>query len=135
MFYQTDTKTGKVIGLVGTHVDDFMLAGDKKWLSEMKKKVAENFTVGTEEAGDYLYCGHRIKQSGKQLTLDQEEFAAEIKPLIIDPGRKKDNSAPVNDKERSQIRSYAGKLGWLGRTTSPGWPSGAAGGPAGKGVG
>ena len=119
MFYQTDTKTGRVIGLVGTHVDDFMLAGDKKWLSEMKKKVAENFTVGTEEAGDYLYCGHRIKQSGKQLTLDQEEFAAEIKPLVIDPGRKKDNSAPVNDKERSQIRSYAGKLGWLGRTTRP----------------
>ena len=119
MFYQTDTATGKVVGLIGTHVDDFLMAGSKPWLNAMKKKVAENFTVGSEESQDYLYCGHRIKQDGKQLTLDQEEFAAEIKPLLIEPGRKKNNQAPVTDKERAQIRSYAGKLGWLGRTTRP----------------
>ena len=33
--------------------------------------------------------------------------------------RKKQDSDKVTDAERKMIRSYAGKLGWLGRTTRP----------------
>ena len=58
-------------------------------------------------------------KDGQTLTLHQKEFAAEVKELVIKPDRKKDNSVPVTETERSQIRSLTGKLGWLGRTTRP----------------
>ena len=113
------TKDGELKGMIGTHVDDFLMAGTREWLDNIIKKIKENFLMGKVESTDYLYCGHRIKLKDGKLTLDQREFVKDIKPLIIAPGRKKQDDAPVTEKERSTIRSYAGKLGWLGRTTRP----------------
>ena len=121
LFYDRDSKTGELRGLVGTHVDDFLLAGSTKWVKEMTKKIQKSFLLGSIEEKDYLYCGHRIRQDRKAgtLTIDQEEFAREIKPLVIQPGRRRQLQEGVTEAERSTIRSYAGKLGWLGRVTRP----------------
>ena len=39
--------------------------------------------------------------------------------MIIQPDRKKQDAEPVTEKERKQIRSLAGKIGWLARGTRP----------------
>ena len=121
LFYDKDEKTGQLRGLVGTHVDDFLLAGDTKWIKDMTKKIQSSFLLGTIEEKDYLYCGHRIKQDREAglLTIDQEEFARDIKPLVIKPERKRQSQEKVTEAERTLIRAYSGRLGWLGRVTRP----------------
>ena len=121
LFHDKDEKTGELRGMVGTHVDDFLLAGNTRWIKEMTKKIQKSFLLGTIEEKDYLYCGHRIRQDREagSLTIDQEEFAMEIKPLVIKPERRRQTQEKVTEAERSAIRSYAGKLGWLGRVTRP----------------
>ena len=119
LFYERNTKTGEVRGLVGTHVDDFIIGGKKDWVADITKKIEQRFKLGKMEKGDYLYCGHRIKQAGGRLTLDQEEFAKQVKPLVINPERSRQPQEDVTNAERTQIRAFAGKLGWLGRTTRP----------------
>ena len=118
-FYDLDSKTGEIRGMVGTHVDDFFLGGKTAWVEETTKKIQKKFLLGTIEKGNYLYCGHRIKQQDGRLTIDQEEFAAEVKPIVISPARKRQGREPVTEEERKIIRSAAGKLGWLGRVTRP----------------
>ena len=113
------TKDGEIRGMIGTHVDDFLLAGNRKWLDDIIKRIKENFLLGKVESGSYLYCGHRIRSKDGQVTIDQREYVNDIKPLVIPPGRKSDNAASVTEQEKKIIRSYAGKLGWLGRTTRP----------------
>ena len=118
LFFAKDNR-GELMGVIGTHVDDFIMAGKRPWLNDIMKKIKDIFLMGKVETGSYLYCGHRISTEGGKLTLDQRDFANEIKPLVISPARKRQDDEAVSDKERSIIRSYAGKLGWLGRTTRP----------------
>ena len=118
LFFMKD-RAGKLLGMIGTHVDDFIMAGKDSWLTTITEKIKEEFLLGTMEKEDFLYCGHRVKQQGTRLTLDQEEFAKTIKPLVISPERKRQGAEKVTEQERATIRAYAGKLGWLGRTTRP----------------
>ena len=119
LFYERNRKTGEIRGMIGTHVDDFIIGGKKDWVAAITKRIESEFKLGKIERGDYLYCGHRIKQAKGRLTLDQEEFAKQVKPLIIHPKRSRQPDQDVTDTERTQLRAYAGKLGWLGRTTRP----------------
>ena len=118
LFFMKDKK-GRLLGMIGTHVDDFIIAGKDGWINAITEKIKKEFLLGTMEKEDFLYCGHRIKQQAGRLTLDQEEFAKTIKPLVISPERKRQGAEEVTEKERTVIRGYAGKLGWLARTTRP----------------
>ena len=119
VFYFRDGKTGQLKGVIGTHVDDFLITGEDSWRKDICKKIAAKFELGKIEDGDFLYCGHRIVQTAEKLVLKQEEFAEEIKPFNISPERKRESAEEVTDKERGQIRSGAGKLGWIARLTRP----------------
>ena len=118
LFFAHD-KDGKLIGIIGTHVDDFLIVGSQEWIDNMLAKIKVHFLLGTVEEKNFVYCGHRIIQQGSRLTLDQRDFAKEVPSLVISPERKKQNSQPVTDIERKEIRAAAGKLGWLARTTRP----------------
>ena len=119
VFYFRDGKTGQLKGVIGTHVDDFLITGEDSWRKDICKKIAARFELGKIEDGDFLYCRHRIVQTAEKLILQQEEFAEEIKPFNISPERKRESAEEVTDKERGQIRSGAGKLGWIARLTRP----------------
>ena len=118
MFYARD-KDGEFIGAIGTHVDDFLVVGEDSWREEIITKIKTHFLLGKIEEGDFLYCGHRVRQKDGKLTLDQREFAKEIPSLVIAPDRKKQDDQPVTEIERKQIRAAAGKLGWIARGTRP----------------
>ena len=75
--------------------------------------------LGKVEKDDLLYCGHRIIQENGKLTLGQDKFAEEIEPYNISPARKRATADKVTDKERAQIRSGSGKLGWMARLMRP----------------
>ena len=119
VFYAKDKKTGQLKGVIGTHVDDFLITGQQSWLDRMTREIGKQFELGKIEDSDFLYCGHRIVQEGERITLSQEEFAAEVKSFDMLPARKKQNTDKVTDEERGQMRSGAGKLGWLARLTRP----------------
>ena len=119
VFYMRNSK-GEVTGIIGSHVDDFLVAGSAEWTEEMVKGIADRFELGTVEKNNFLYCGHRVKQDAEgNITLDQNEYAADIKDLYISPQRKRENQEPVTEKERKQMRTFAGKIGWLSRTSRP----------------
>ena len=118
LFYAVDSK-GAFIGAVGTHVDDFLIVGQPAWQAKIVEKIKVHFLLGKVEEGDFLYCGHRVRQQAGQITLDQREYAADIHNIVIAPDRKKQDSQPVTDVERKQIRAAAGKLGWIARSTRP----------------
>ena len=119
VFYSFSKDGGELEGVIGTHVDDFLMAGTSDWLKVTTEKVAAQFELGKIEKDDFLYCGHRIIQKDGRLTLGQDEFAEGIKPYNITPARKRETAEKVTETERAQIRSGAGKLGWVARLTRP----------------
>ena len=119
VFYQKN-KAGEVVGIIGSHVDDFLIAGSTEWTDSMVKKIGSRFELGTVERDNFLYCGHRVKQDqAGNIQVDQQEYADAVKELIIKPERKRQNDQPLTEPERKQMRAFAGKLGWLARLSRP----------------
>ena len=60
------------------------------WINHIVEKAKVHFEPGKVEQNEFLYCGHRIKQSKEgEIILSQDEFAREVQPLIIKPEKKK----------------------------------------------
>ena len=59
LFYEINSN-GELIGMLGTHVDDFIKAGTTKWLEKINRKLGEFFQMGRVEEGDFKYTGYRI---------------------------------------------------------------------------
>ena len=119
VFYMRDSK-GEVAGIIGSHVDDFMIAGTPEWTDKMVEDIGSKFELGSVEKDNFMYCGHRVIQDeAGNIKLSQDEYAKEVKDLYISPQRKRQSQEPVTETERKQLRAYAGKLGWLSRLSRP----------------
>ena len=62
VFYSFNSR-GELQGVIGTHVDDFLMAGTQDWLKVTTSKIAAQFELGKMEKDDFLYCGHRIGEA------------------------------------------------------------------------
>ena len=51
--------------------------------------------------------------------MDQEEYAAKVEMVRIEPARAKQKEDNLKDEEETLMRGISGKLGWLGRGTHP----------------
>ena len=48
MFYEQNSE-GELIGMLGTHVDDFIKTGTPMWLEKINSKLGEIFQIGRVE--------------------------------------------------------------------------------------
>ena len=120
LFYKQD-KSGKLVLLLITHVDDFLLGAEEKYRKDFLKKLSKEFEMGREECWNFKYCGYRIIQSQDtfEVTISQNDFAEETQIPKVSPARSKQPDSPLSVKEKSTLRGIAGKVGWLARGTRP----------------
>ena len=71
----TFVKDGKLHGLVASHVDDLLIAGDDVFKQEVEEKLKEIFVFSKIEENSFKYCGCRInaKEDGT-IEIDQKEY-------------------------------------------------------------
>lgn len=120
LFFKMDDK-GKLEGVLATHVDDFLHAGNKKFQEEVSDKLANIFVMGKTESFKFKYVGFEIEQDEetKEIKMSQEEFAEKVETLTIPPERMLQKSDTLTLNEQTDLRKTAGKVGWLGRGTRP----------------
>ena len=109
----------ELIGVIVSHVDDFMHGGTPEFKTTVTNKLAEIFQMGKTEANKFKYVGYQIEQSDRGIKVDQNEFASEVPVINVKPGRAKDVDDELTDDEKSLLRKIAGKVGWLARGTRP----------------
>ena len=114
MFFKFN-KEGKLIGIIISHVDDFLHAGNNNFKESVVKKLAEIFQMGKTEVKQFKYVGFEFDQKEEGITVSQKEVTScDIKP---DHAKQVDDDLTV--EEKSLLRKVAGKLGWLGRGSRP----------------
>ena len=118
LFYKRN-KAGKLIGVIGLHVDDFLHCGSKEFERDVTQKLAEIFLMGKIESKSFNYVGFDIEQQDDAIKVDQNKFAAGLELINIKPARAKQVDEKLTPEERSQLRKVAGQLGWLGRGSRP----------------
>ena len=115
--YHVTSPEGKILGMLGTHVDDLLWANEPE-IDHLVEGLLKEFNVGTREENSFRFCGNEISQDADgTIRKTCEATARKLKPINISAGRKPYETA--NDGEKAQLKSVAASLGWCARQVGP----------------
>lgn len=106
-------------GLLMSHVDDFLWAGNPVFKQNVIHRIKSIFKISSENSAVFKYVGIKIQQGDNGILISQNEYAQEIDEIEIDPSRLKEHNEPLNEEEKSSLRSVIGQLNWLSTQTRP----------------
>ena len=123
-FSEWNNKTQKrdLIGIIGCHVDDFLIAGNTKnerW-NKIKETLLTSFRWTPFEKSKFKQCGVQITQTEDGgFDQEQHEYLTGLCEIPLTNERKKQKTSPVTEKERTELRGLLGALQWLVGQTRP----------------
>ena len=110
---------GKLEGLIGLHVDDFLHCGSRKFDTDVIMPVMQLFKVGKNEKNNFLYTGFSIKQDKNGISLDQYEYVKNLDVPILETSRAMNRNEDLGAVELSELRKICGSLNWIVMATRP----------------
>ena len=115
--YHYTNEEGRILAMMGTHVDDVFWANEPV-IDHLIDKVLNEFNVGKKEQGNFRFCGDEFAQDGDStIRKTCTSTAKKLKPVYLEPGRKSHQDA--NETEKVQMKSVAASLGWCARQVGP----------------
>ena len=112
-------RNGKLLGIVGIHVDDFISTGTLEFSRDIIPKVLSVFQVGKSENESFLYTGFKIKKNKNNITLDQQDYISRIEMPILDATILLEKEDDLTPKELTIYRMMVGCTNWVARITRP----------------
>ena len=113
-------RQGKVIGVVGVHVDDFLhIGGSKEFQEKVIGRIHDQFQVGKNERTTFTYTGFEIHQTDNGILLNQEQYLADLIIPEISAAREKEKQDSLSEAETTHLRKMAGCLNWIVRGSRP----------------
>ena len=109
---------GVTHGLLCSHVDDLLWAGDS-YMDAAMKKVQERFTFGSTEDGSFRFCGRKIESTDEEFRVSCPETLDKVKPIYIEKTRLRNFGEPATQVEQGQMRAVLGSIGWVARLCRP----------------
>jgi hypothetical protein len=109
------TNDGVHIGIIGAHVDDFLIAGEDcpEW-KHILDVLLTAFRWTPWEEVSFKQCGIAVEQEENgDIVQHQEEYLAALAEISLSSDRMKQLNAPVTEEERTQLRALLGGLQWL----------------------
>jgi transposase InsO family protein len=110
---------GDVIGILVSHIDDFLHAGDVEFDRSVIDKLCERFLAGSRRETEFCYTGYQISQSGDGILLDQNNYIDNVTVQKLAAGREAQKHDHLNRKELKEYRSMVGSLNWVVQGTRP----------------
>ena len=109
----------QLIGLLVTHVDDFVYCGLLSWHENVMGKLFNIFEISKQALGSFRYIGLNLEQSGCEIFVDQDCYVQELKSIEIDADRQKMLDSKLTEEEKRHLRSVCGQLLWATGQTRP----------------
>ena len=107
----------KSIGILGSHVDDFMFCGGTKFHTEVIENVKKKFKISAEANSSFKYLGILITQNKMGIKINQNSYIESLK--AVDIPKNKSNEENLTKEELSQLRSISGQISWVASQTRP----------------
>ena len=112
-------KNAQLCGLLVSHIDDFLHAGNDIFDSEIMDKLRNRFVAGKLVDSDFSYVGFRIIQDSQGVTLDQSDYVKKLNAGSIEPSRMVDKQSELTSKEYTLFRSIVGSMNWIVHGSRP----------------
>ena len=113
LWYLWDDTGTKLEGVIGSHVDDLLFAGNSR-ASKLLDQLGEELGFGSLEENTFHYCGkHIAQQSDGTIVVSMVEYHQNLKPVMMSAERKKQVDGVLTTTEHRQLRAVLGSLQWL----------------------
>ena len=111
--------TNRLVGILGSHVDDTVTGGEGPVYANALKYLKNRFPYRKWRVDEGEFCGAHYKQDPKtkEITMNQNTFAQNLRPAYLPSKRKLQKGAPLDPKEISVLRAINGSLNWLASQT------------------
>ena len=103
-------------GMVSTHVDDFDLAGKKRFVDKVTEEIGKALDVSTVESDCFRFTGIDVKKVKEGIEISMEDYAKSLEEIQI---RDAKADEPLTREELKVFRKFVGKLNWLVANTRP----------------
>ena len=112
-------ENGKVLGLIGVHVDDGLFCGTPEFYKKLDL-LEKRYPFGSRKTQQFTFTGLRITQHQDfSITVDQTKYVKEIEPIHVSTQRRKEPQSPVTEEERQHLRGLIGSLQYASTNTRP----------------
>ena len=118
LFYKL-SEEGKLEGLMVSHIDDFLHAGDSVFWERVMDKFRDRFLAGRVEEDSFSYVGFRIQQNKQGIILDQGGYVDNVEMEWVDQGRLKQRHSELTAFEMTGYRSIVGAINWIVQGSRP----------------
>ena len=104
---------GILRGILISHIDDFLHAGDSVFDSKVMVPLRSRFVAGKVESGHFKYVGLSISQSSQGISVDLDDY---IDSICIDRVEVESFDRSLDKHEVSRFRGIVGKLNWIAQS-------------------
>eukprot|EP00435_Cladocopium_sp_Y103_P029371 s1599_g7.t1 len=119
--YYLRNASGKLCGILGSHVDDTVTGGQGPEYKMALEQLRRRFPYRKWRISEGEFCGAHYKQNPQsmEITMNQCSFAQGLKPAYLPARRRLQRSADLDPKEVSVLRAINGSLNWLSNQSRP----------------
>ena len=114
--YYKLNEEGNLEGMVSTHVDDFDVAGRKKFVEMLTKKISIALDVSTVENDCFRFTGIDVEKVKGGIEISMEDYAKSLEEIQI---REAKADETLTREELKVYRKFVGKFNWLAANTRP----------------
>jgi hypothetical protein len=105
------SKGRQAIGVVVLHVDDLFITGSPKFWKNIGEQLKKEYQIGSEDKGDVVFTGQRVRWQGKAIVMDQDQGIEELSEIKLE--KNLPDNTPCSPSLHTEYRSVLGALNWL----------------------
>ena len=108
---------GELIGILVSHVDDFVYGGNSKFHQTVILKILKMFKISAQSSCIFKYLGLNVKQVNGEIRIDQVGYIDSLELTKIEDGM--NNERLLNANEKNSLRSLGCQIAWVVGQTRP----------------
>ena len=112
-------KDGNLCGILVSHIDDFLHAGNNTFEEDIMQKLRCRFVAGKLMENDFSYVGFQVKQTDDGVIIDQSQYINDMKVPVVSVNRISQKDDELTPIEYTTFRSVVGSMNWVGHGTRP----------------
>ena len=103
--------------MILTHVDDFIITGTERYVTEVIRKISEVLTVSKVEYGSFRFTGVDVKQVQGGIEVSMDDYVESLEKNILVRNAKRDDE--LTKLEMKLYRKMTGKVAWIAENVRP----------------
>ena len=106
----------KLLGLITTHVDDFLNGGNLIFKKKVLDLIDNKFDFGKECEMEFRYVGINMRQENGFIEIDQNHFINALEEINV---VSKDQTQLLSEPEKKLFRGIVGSINWVSLISRP----------------